>query len=62
MTPTQVDGAVAIIATLTAAAEEIRTARTTDPHTFPGYGPDTSHEHFARRIIAALLDAGWNAP
>ena len=37
-------------------------SRATAPGTFPIYSPDLSLEALARRILGALLDAGWNAP
>ena len=42
--------------------DEIRDARATQPHAFPCYGRDITPEHFARRALAWLLDAGWSPP
>lgn len=41
---------------------EINSARYDNPQAFPGYGPDASPEHMARRALAGLLDAGWTPP
>lgn len=57
-----VEHAVEHVAMFVELAEVIRADRVTDPDSFPGYGPDVSFDHFARRIVGGLLDAGWTLP
>lgn len=41
---------------------EIPSARQARPGAWPTFGPDTSDEAFARRVLGALLDYGWQPP
>lgn len=44
-----------------AASDALAAARVTDPERFAGY-PAPRRDVLARRILAALLDAGWGMP
>lgn len=41
---------------------EIPSARQARPGAWPTFGPDTSDEAFAHRVLGALLDYGWQPP
>lgn len=41
---------------------EVTTARATNPNLFPGVAGDVTRDGAARRIIGALLNAGWSPP
>lgn len=42
--------------------DEIRIARAEDPAAFPGYTLPTDDATWSRRILGALMDAGWSPP
>jgi hypothetical protein len=57
-----IDHAVEYVAMFLDVMTMIRSSRAENPAYFPGYGSDVSLDHFARRIVGLMLDAGWTPP
>jgi len=57
-----IDWAVSLVVAQIDARDSVVSARLEIPGAYPGYLLDLDDESVARRIIGALLDAGWTAP
>lgn len=59
---TPIDWAVKLTEFELDARADILASRAQDPKAYPGYGLSLDDGAVARRIVGALLDAGWTPP